>query len=219
MMLWDKLPSERREKIFGTGTTREQVSLMDESTRNKSIREYSYKVTNIANKRLKRLDTEEMTTPAYRHWQETTGGEKFGISGKDIDGVIETIQKAERFNNMGTSTLGGGRKYLKAIGERLGMDVSDTASIQRNSNQIFKVTNKFDEYLKSGGGGTAIGSDELQKYVSNFIQTNNSQDMDVDSIVHALSQEDVYGNIQQGITGSIREGIDDSLSDFGDFLV
>lgn len=218
-MLWNKLPSERREKIFGVGTTREQVTNMDEATRNKSIREYSYKVTNIANKRLKRLGTEGMTTPAYRHWQETTGGQKFGISGKDLDGVIETIQQAERFNNMGTSTLGGGRQYLKSIGERLGLDVSDTRAIQQNSNQIFSVTNKFDEYLKAGGGGTAIGSDELQRYVSNFIQTNSAQTMDVDSIVQALSQEDVYGNIQQGIVGSIREGLDDSLGEFGDFLI
>lgn len=218
-MMWNRLPRERRERIFGEGTTQEQVARMDEATRNKAIREYSYKVTNIANKRLKRLGTEGMTTPAYRHWHETTGGEKFGIRGKDMDGVIETIQQAERFNNMGTSTLGGGRQYLKSIGERLGLDVSDTMAIQRSSNQIFAVTHKIDEYLKSGGGGTAIGSDELQQYVSRFIQSNDAQDMDVDGIVHALSQQDIYGNIRQGVVGSIREGLDDSLSDFGDFLI
>lgn len=218
-MMWSKLPRERREKIFGLGSTAAQVAQMDDQERIKAIKEYSYKVTNIANKRLKRLDSEGFNTPAYRHWEETTGGVKYGIRGKDLDGVIETIQQAERFINMGTSTLGGGRQYLRGIGERLGLDVSDEHAIQRSSNQIFGVTRKLDEYLKSGGGGTAIGSDELQQYVSKFIQENDAQDMSVDDVLHALTQEDVYSNIQQGIVGSIREGLDDSLSDFGDFLI
>ena len=218
-MMWSKLPRERREKIFGLGSTVAQVAQMDDQERIKAIKEYSYKVTNIANKRLKRLDSEGFNTPAYRHWEETTGGAKYGIRGKDLDGVIETIQQAERFINMGTSTLGGGRTYLRDIGERLGLDVSDEHAIQRSSNQIFGVTHKLDEYLKSGGGGTAIGSDELQQYVSKFIQENDAQDMSVDDVLHALTQEDVYSNIQQGIVGSIREGLDDSLSDFGDFLI
>lgn len=218
-MMWSKLPRERREKIFGLGSTVAQVAQMDDQERIKAIKEYSYKVTNIANKRLKRLDSEGFNTPAYRHWEETTGGVKYGIRGKDLDGVIETIQQAERFINMGTSTLGGGRQYLRGIGERLGLDVSDEHAIQRSSNQIFGVTRKLDEYLKSGGGGTAIGSDELQQYVSKFIQENDVQDMSVDDVLHALTQEDVYSNIQQGIVGSIREGLDDSLSDFGDFLI
>lgn len=217
--MWDKLPRERREKIFGLGSTVAQVAQMDDQDRIKAIKEYSHKVTNIANKRLKRLGSEGFNTPAYRHWEETTGGEMYGIRGKDLDGVIETIQQAERFNNMGTSTLGGGRQYLREIGERLGLDVSDEHAIQRSSSQIFGVTHKLDEYLKSGGGGTAIGSDELQQYVSRFIQENDAQDMSADDILHALSQQDIYGNIQQGIVGRIREGLDDSLSDFGDFLI
>lgn len=218
-MMWSRLPRERREKIFGLGSTAAQVAQMDDQERIKAIKEYSYKVTNIANKRLSRLGSEGFNTPAYRHWEETTGGVKYGIRGKDLDGVIETIQQAERFINMGTSTLGGGRQYLREIGERLGLDVSDEHAIQRSSNQIFGVTRKLDEYLKSGGGGTAIGSDELQQYVSKFIQENNAQDMAVDDVLHALTQQDVYSNIQQGIVGSIREGLDDSLSDFGDFLI
>ena len=218
--MWSKLPRERREKIFGLGSTVAQVAQMDDQARIKAIKEYSYKVTNIANKRLKRLDSEGFNTPAYRHWEETTGGVKYGIRGKDLDGVIETIQQAERFINMGTSTLGGGRQYLRDIGERLGLDVSDEHAIQRSSNKIFDVTHKLDEYLKSGGGGgTAIGSDKLQRYVSNFIQDNDVQDMDVDDILYALTKQDIYSNIQQGIVGSIREGLDESLSDFGDFLI
>lgn len=218
-MLWSKLPRERMERIFGEGTTREQVANMDDHARSKKMREYSYQVTNKANKRLKRLEREDMVTPAYRHWKDSLGGEKFGIRGKDDDGVVETIQKSERFLNMQTSTLGGGRHYLKDIGERLGLDVSDTHAIQESSNKIFSVTHKLDEYLKSGGGGTAIGSDELQKYVATFIKSNAIGDMDVDDIVYYLSQRDIYNDIKQGTMGSIREGLDDELSDFGDFLI
>lgn len=219
--MWRNLPSERIERIFGEGVTRQNITEMDATERSKRIRQYSYKVTNIANKRIGRLEEKELSSPAYRFYQEELGGERLGIRGKDDDGVIQTIQQAERFNFMQTSTLGGTNTYLRNIGERLGLDVSNTLQIQAQSSKIFAVTHKIDEYLRSGGGGTAIGSDELQRYVSSFIRTNNLADMDVDSIVDMLSEVDIYSDVQRGITSSIRAEIEeiDGLGGFGDFLV
>ena len=150
--LWSKLPYDRLERVFGSGTTRAQVSAMDEKVRSKMIREYSYKVTNIANKRISRLEKAGFTSPAYNHWKDTTGGVKYGIRGKkNLDDVIITIQEAERFNNMDTSSLRGTNKFLTQIGERLELDVSDKLSIQRNSSKIFEVSKKLEEYMRSGG--------------------------------------------------------------------
>lgn len=194
--MWSRLPLERMQRIFGDNVTREQVSSMAPEVRSKKLREYSYKVTGKANKRIARLDESGLRSPAYRHWMDDGGGVKFGIRGKDDDGVVEEIQRAEKFNFMRTSTVTGASDFVLDIGDRLEI-TGDRLDIQNISNKVFAVARRLDEYLKVSGDGE-VGSDRLQKYVSNFIQDNRLTAMDTDSLVDMLTGYDIVGDIQSG---------------------
>lgn len=204
MELWRRLPQERREKIFGEGVPGTLVASMDDDERSRSIREYATRLNSMANKRLRRQEQTGLRTPSMNFVQDTGGD--FRIGGLDDDDVVREIQRVERFLNMETSTVTGAKRYLRSIGERLGLEGSEL-DIQEYSAKVFSVTSKIDQYLKTAGYGHAIGSDELQQYVSNYIQSHDALDADIDDLVGMVAESDVYG--------TLRTSIDDD--DFGIF--
>ena len=218
--MWSRLPLERMQRIFGSDATREQVAQMNARDRDKRIREYSYRVTNIANKRIGRLEDEGVNSPAYRHWMDDGGGVRFGIRGMDTDGVITEIQRAEKFNQMSTSTVTGATRYLQDLGDRLGMEVSDRLSIQEQSTRIFEVVSKLEQLMKLDGGN-AEGSEALQRYVSEYMQVNNVAGMDTEDLVAMIySGGDIRRNIREGVFGAVEREIQENegLGDFGSML-
>lgn len=217
----DRLPLERMQRIFGQDATKEQVAQMDPVERSRQVRQYSYKVTNIANKRIGRLEDEGINSPAYRKWMEDEGGVRFGIRGKDDDGVIQEIQRAERFNHMQTSTVRGATDYLRELGDRLGMEVSDRLSIQEQSSRVFAVVSKLDQLMKTDGGN-AEGSEALQQYVSEFMQVNNVEGMDTEDLVAMIyANGDIRRNIREGVDVEVHRAIEESegLGEFGHMLM
>ena len=219
--MWSRLPLERMQRIFGSDATREQVAQMNARERDKRIREYSYRVTNIANKRIGRLEEEGVNSPAYRHWMDDNGGVRFGIRGMDSDSVITEIQRAEKFNQMSTSTVTGATRYLKDLGDRLGMEVSDRLSIQEQSSRVFAVVSKL-EQLMGTDGGNAEGSEALQQYVSEYMQVNNVSGMDTEDLVAMIyAGGDIRRNIREGVFGAVEREIQENegLGDFGHMLL
>lgn len=214
--MWERLPLDRLQRIFGEGSTREAVSRLEDEVRSKKIREYSYKVSGIANKRIRRLEETGLESPAYRHWSESRGGRMFGIRGLDDDGVVQEIQEGERFINMGTSSVRGATKYVKEIGERLGLD-GDRVEIQDMSGTVFEVSSRIEQYLRTAGEGHAIGSDILQQYVTEFAQ-RDSTPQDPEMLLGTLLERDIYGDLQSEIQGEIFGVVEDELGGFGDFL-
>lgn len=215
----DRLPLERMQRIFGD-VTREQVARMTDTERSKKLREYSYKVTNIANKRLGRFEETGVTSPAYRHWMDDGGGVRFGIRGMDDDGVVREIQRAERFNQMQTSTVRGATNHITQIGERLGLEVTDRLEIQEMSSRVFEITSKLDQLMKTDGGKSE-GSEVLQRYVSEFMQTHDIEGMDNDDILAMIYSYDISGDIREQTMGGVREELEtnEALKEFGSFLL
>lgn len=177
-------------------------------------------LNSTANKRIRRnLDAGLDGVPAMRGWQES-GGELFRLSQSDSpEEVLRKYKKVDSFLKNPTSTVTGATSWLNRIGDMLGLEQINRNTIQEQSSRIFEVTSKIDQYLKTSGEGYAIGYD-LLRYVTEYTQQDGMQELGVNEIVELLSQEDIYGDVQQQMQQYIYESgnIEGELGEWSDLL-
>lgn len=117
----------------------------------------------MANKRLRRLEQQNLiNSPAYKKWVED-GGQKFSVKGKSMNEVKQEIARMNEFLNKQTSTVKGAKQYFKNVAKEVGIKSFDNfTDLQNKLNTFFETTAKIKEYLyNSKEIGVAIG---YQKY-------------------------------------------------------
>lgn len=190
----DRLPHNVRELIFGADATKESVAALAPEERLRRIRAVNNRLTSVANSRIDRQREVGLMSPAMKWVNEELEGGRFGLGwGAEEDDLVQNIVNANRFLNLRTSGLRGANKYIDAISERLGIEGS-RVDIEQKSAEVFRITSYVDQYLKSAGGGYAIGSDELQQYVSKFMQDNRLFDTNRIDVIDAILSSDVLGS-------------------------
>lgn len=181
--------------------------------------------TSLANKRIKRLEDANLTdVPAYRNWLDNNDGVKFGLTrdGRRLtdEEAVQEYFRADRFRDMETSTVTGATDFLGRIQERLGLSTTDRAEIQAQSGKVFEVTSKVDQYMKTAGEGFTIGSDELQKIVTEYIlEEPGGFGRDTDDLVAMIVSEDLYKSTRAEAREQLRRIATDELGELGDFLL
>lgn len=178
----------------------------------RALRQEASRLVSMANKRLKRIEKQDLTqTPAYKNWVEN-GGQKFGIRGKSNEEVKQEISRMESFLKKQTSTVTGAKKYLSNVASELNInDIKDYAKLQSKLNNFFEVTSKVKEYLyNSKEVSVSIGYKKLWEEVSNYMQEVGSEIQ--------LTEEDVLKLAQtladKGATGYVDKTLDSFLDAF-----
>lgn len=178
----------------------------------RALRQEASRLVSMANKRLKRIEKQDLTqTPAYKNWVEN-GGQKFGIRGKSNEEVKQEISRMENFLKKQTSTVTGAKKYLSNVASELNInDIKDYAKLQSKLNNFFEVTSKVKEYLyNSKEVSVSIGYKKLWEEVSNYMQEVGSEIQ--------LTEEDVLKLAQtladKGATGYVDKTLDSFLDAF-----
>lgn len=180
----------------------------------RSVRQETSRMVSMANKRLRRLEEAGLhKTPAYRNWMEWEQGQDFGIRGKDYEGVVDEYDRLKRFIEHDTSSVRGATRHLKELGERIGLKHTDRVDIQEYAGKVFEISSKIQQYMRSTGEGTVIGTDEIFNYVSEYTQrddlgVNALEDLDVDTLVDMLSYEDIQGDLRRKRDEHVRKDID-----------
>lgn len=122
------------------------VKLASEEYR-KLRREVS-RMASIANKRLERLERNELTDlPAYQSWVKD-GAVRFGVRGKDYNEVQAEFWRLKRFLDNKTSLVRGANKYLREIAENTGIKYNGLADLKAKSKEFFRLAEKVKEYYK-----------------------------------------------------------------------
>lgn len=115
----------------------------------RALRREVSRMASIANKRLKRLETNELTElPAYKSWVEG-GSIKFGVKGKDYNEVQSEFWRLKNFLDNKTSLVRQANNFLKEIAENTGIEYDGLADLKTKSNQFFKLADKIKEYYKA----------------------------------------------------------------------
>lgn len=81
------------------------------------------RLSSAANKRVKRMEAQEIESPAYRSYTESGG--KFGAKNKTLNQLRAEYMRVSGFLKMRTSTVTGYKTFVKEFKKRVGMDVRE----------------------------------------------------------------------------------------------
>ena len=107
------------------------------------------RMASMANKRLVRLERNELTElPAYKSWVEG-GGIKFSVAGKDYNQLQSEFWRLQRFLDNKTSLVRQANKYLREMAKNTGIKYNGLEDLKNKSNEFFKLADKIKEYYKA----------------------------------------------------------------------
>ena len=150
--------------------TAERTSRFTEKER--KIRAEARRLVSMANKRLRRLEQQNLiNSPAYKKWVEE-GGQKFSVKGKSMEEVKQEIARMDDFLKKQTSTVRGAKQYFKNVAKEVGIKkFDDFTDLQRKLNTFFETTAKVKEYLYNTKEiGVAIGYQKIWEVVSDYVE-------------------------------------------------
>ena len=118
----------------------------------KALRAQVSQLAGIANKRLDRLEKNELTSsPAYQKWEQN-GSHRFSVSGKSYSEVQSEYWRVKDFLEMRTSSVTGTKAVLQEIATNIGwgkIDFNDIASTQEQLSNFFTMADTVSQYLES----------------------------------------------------------------------
>ena len=138
----------------------------------RKLRAEARRLVSMANKRLRRLEQQNLiNSPAYKKWVED-GGQKFSVKGKSMEEVKQEIARMDDFLKKQTSTVKGAKQYFKNVAKEVGIEkFDDFTDLQNKLNTFFETTAKIKEYLYNTKEiGVAIGYQKIWEVVSDYVE-------------------------------------------------
>ena len=165
-------------------------------------REASRKVS-MANKRLKRMEEQNLSmSPAFKKWIDD-GSQKFGIRGKSTVEVKAEVARLNKFLNQTTSTVRGTKKYMSNIANQVGIKQWDSFdSLNTQLKDFFEVSNRVQEYLKNTKEvSVSIGYKKIWEQVNEYAETVgtefNAMNEDIVEVAKSIIQANACNKIDE----------------------
>lgn len=118
----------------------------------KALRAQVSQLASMANKRLERLEKNELTSsPAYQKWEQN-GSHRFSVGGKSYPEVQSEYWRVKDFLEMRTSSVTGTKAVLQEIATNIGwgkIDFDNIALTQEQLSNFFKIADTVSQYLDS----------------------------------------------------------------------
>ena len=146
----------------------------DEQARKQRIRQLKQEISkkaSMANKRLKRLENNDLTNvPAYRQYVKG-GGVKFSVKGKNYNELQAELSRVNHFIDSKTSTVRGTNSVLKEIANTAKIKYNNLSELYSNVNQFFSLASKVEDYLNATGQtALAIGYQRVWEAINKYVE-------------------------------------------------
>lgn len=154
-------------------TKGEQI-LNKKTARIKKLRAEASRLASMANKRLQRLEGNQLTdAPAYKSLEQERGKRpRFGIRGKNYNEVQQEMARMRRFLDSTTSTVRGANRVLKEIANNTGIKYKRLSELKAKAKTFFELANKVEQYLRNVEDmGSVYDSTRIFEQVSQYVQT------------------------------------------------
>ena len=137
----------------------------------KELKKEIQRKANIAHKRLKRLEKNNLTElPAYQQWVKD-GKVRFGVRGKNYNELQAELARLNRFLDSKTSLVRQANKYLKEIAEMTGVKYRRVRELPDKLSNFFRISEKVEEYLRNvEGTASAIGYHKIWEVVNEVVK-------------------------------------------------
>ena len=133
------------------------------------------RVTSVANKRIKRLESAKLGKQSFAYQKYEEQGRKFTVRGKGKNELKNELSNAMRFVRYKTSSVKGWNKYRTEMEERMN-DVTDGESIDwsnRTWSKYWKVYRKFEENHR--GSMKKGDSERFQKFIKELFASGDKR--------------------------------------------
>lgn len=186
----------------------------------KALRAQVSQLAGIANKRLDRLEKNELTSsPAYQKWEQN-GSHRFSVSGKSYSEVQSEYWRVKDFLEMRTSSVTGTKAVLQEIATNIGwgkIDFNDIALTQEQLSNFFSIADTVSQYLESvDESAAALDYQEIWNTINAAYQQGkidfNSAELDAEQMQGIVSEMMVL----EGTQGML-EMFDDMIDEFMPF--
>lgn len=186
----------------------------------KALRAQVSQLASMANKRLDRLEKNELTSsPAYQKWEQN-GSHRFSVGGKSYPEVQSEYWRVKDFLEMRTSSVTGTKAVLQEIATNIGwgdIDFDNIALTQEQLSNFFKIADTVSQYLDSvDESAAALDYQEIwdtinAAYQEGKIDFNNAE-------LDAEQMQEIVGKmlVLEG-TQDMLEAFDNMLDEFTPF--
>ena len=180
----------------------------------RKYRQEASRKVSMANKRLKRLEEQDLSmSPSYKKWIDE-GGQKFGIKGKTTEEVKAEVARLNKFLKQTTSTVKGTKKYLTNIASQVGIKNYDSyQSLSSQLNDFFEVSDRVREYLKNSKEiAVSIGYKKIWQEVNEYAETVGkdfaSLNKDIVEIASSITHANAYSKLDDLTDDFLKSFID-----------
>ena len=186
----------------------------------KALRAQVSQLAGIANKRLDRLEKNELTSsPAYQKWEQN-GSHRFSVSGKSYSEVQSEYWRVKDFLEMRTSSVTGTKAVLQEIATNIGwgkIDFENIALTQEQLSNFFAIADTVSQYLESvDESAAALDYQEIWNTINAAYQQGkidfNNAELDAEQMRGIVSEMLVLEETQ-----NMLEMFDDMLDEFMPF--
>ena len=166
----------------------------DVSDKAKKIAEYrreASRLASLANKRVARLEANDLTdSPAYQMYIKTGG--KFGVKGKNHNELQQEVARLRRFIDAQTSTVKGVTNTLKEMAANTGIQYTNLKELKAQSAKFFELASKVEQYLRTVEDmASAIGYQKIWETINQYVKSGeidlSNADGDIDGMVRAVT--------------------------------
>lgn len=143
----------------------------------KAERAEARRMVSMANKRLRRLEQQNLqNTPAYQSWY-NSGAVKFSVKGKTHKEVKREMARMNKFLNQITSTVRGAKQNLKDIADRTNITTWDNFDdLQKRISNYYDISNKILELAQTTRQwAQSFNYEKVGEIVAEYMEEVNGQ--------------------------------------------
>lgn len=155
------------------------------SDKYKELRKEVSRMASMANKRIDRLERNNLTMlPAYQAW-ESNGSVRFSVKGKSYEETQAEYWRLKKFLDDRTSTVKQANDFLKEMAENTGIQYNGLEDLKEKSAKFFELADLIKQYNQSiNQSAQALDYQKIWKDINTYVL-----DTDAD-LADAMSSEE-----------------------------
>lgn len=141
------------------------------SDKYKELRAEVSRMASMANKRLNRLENNNLTMlPAYQAWEQN-GSIRFSVKGKDYNQLQAEFWRLKNFLDDRTSTVREANAFLREMAENTGIKYNGLEDLKSKSARFFELAEKIREYNQAiGQAAQALDYQKIWQQINTAFQ-------------------------------------------------
>lgn len=141
------------------------------SDKYKELKAEVSRMASMANKRLNRLENNNLTMlPAYQAWEQN-GSIRFSVKGKDYNQLQAEFWRLKNFLDDRTSTVREANAFLREMAENTGIKYNGLEDLKNKSARFFELAEKIREYNQAiGQAAQALDYQKIWQQINTAVQ-------------------------------------------------